>query len=274
MVNGILLRNAAIVLCVASMIFTMLLCIKFAETIYLKGLMALTGLALELMKFAIFPTAQALWQRAHQVIAILCAALGIALVTVSFIASVTFFSEADSAKHAEQLSQSEDYQLWHDQIASLSDRITLLHSSASKDLENGYRARANATLATLEEVERQRARVMSERPQQVTDAQSPIDARWIFSILALLMELSIITGLVAPRLLAQKRKRRPYLSKKKHTRTAPADGKAAGSKKQHRHEQSSPVDIKHLPEDGEGKNLYKTLGAQKGSSASQLAFNM
>lgn len=274
MVSGIALRSAAVVLCVVSTIYTMLLCINFAETVYLQGLMALTGFALELMKFAIFPTAQALWQRARQVTAILCAALGIALVTVSFIASVTFFSEVENVRQAEQLSQNADYQLWHDQLASLSDRITLLHSSASKDLENGYRARANATLATLDEVERQRARLMSERPQQVTDAQSPIDSRWIFRILALLIELCAITGLVVPRLLAQKRKRRHNLIKKKHTRTKPADGRAAGSKKQHRHEQSSPVDIKHLPEDGESKNLYKTLGAQKGSSASQLAFNM
>lgn len=274
MVNGMALRSAAIVLCAASAIYTMLLCINFAETIYLKGLMALTGFALELMKFAIFPTAQALWQRARQVTAILCAALGIALVTVSFIASVTFFSEAENARQVEQLSQNADYQLWHDQLVSLSDRITLLQRSASKDLENGYRARANSTLATLAEVERQRVSVMSERPQQVIDAQSPVDSRWIFSILAMLIELCAITGLVVPRLPAQKSKRRRNLGKKKRTRTEPADGKAGGSKKQHRHEQSSPVDIKHLPEDGESKNLYKTLGGQKGSSASQLAFNV
>ena len=275
---GIALRCAAALLCLVSAIYTMLLCLSFAETKLLQGLMAATGFALELMKFAIFPAVFVLWQRAHRTTSLLCALLGTALIAVSFAASVAFFSEAESTKATEQLNRSAEYQLWQNQLSSLSTRIALLQDSASRDLDNGYRSRANTTLAAIEKAERKRSSLMSQRPQQIVTPQLPIDSRLTYAVLALLIEICAIAGLTVPRLLSTKptrRKRRRDTTAKRRP-VEPSNGGNTGetgsnrgsgqTTKAHREDRSTAEKNR--------KDLYKTTGAQNGSPAPQMPLNL
>lgn len=60
----------AFALCIISATYTVLLCVTYADTPFLVGVNAATGLALELMKFSLFPAAMILWGRRRYFIAL------------------------------------------------------------------------------------------------------------------------------------------------------------------------------------------------------------
>lgn len=168
------LAVAALLLCGASITYTVLLCLTFADTTPMRLLAAGTGFALELVKFSLFPVGVALWQHRERLGALCCFALGTVLVAVSFLASVSFFDEATAAKASAALVGSTRYQAQQAQLEAVGERIALLQDSAARDLQHGYRARANDTLASLEEVERERKRLIAQLDAQPGNRWLPL----------------------------------------------------------------------------------------------------
>ncbi|MFI2811186.1 hypothetical protein [Microbulbifer sp. JSM ZJ756] len=191
----------ALALCTISAAYTVLFCVTFADTPFLVGVNAATGLALELMKFSLFPAALVLWVRRRYFIALACYVLGSTLVAISLAASWAYFSEAEDTKSSLQLSQSTSFKIWQDQVSAVSKQISLLQQSASKDLENGYRARANSTLAKLRDEERLRSKLIAEQPESTVSSAPPITLNLTQATLAALIELCAIAALMLSRLL-------------------------------------------------------------------------
>ncbi|WP_226703427.1 hypothetical protein [Microbulbifer elongatus] len=212
---------------------------------------AAAGLALELMKFSLFPAALTLWRHGRSLIALLCYTLGSTLVAASLAASWAYFSEAQDTKTSVQLSKSMNFKIWQDQVSAVSKQISLLQQSASKDLENGYRARANSTLAKLREQDRLRSQHLAGRPENIVSSAMPIEPKLMFAILATLIELCAIAALMLPRL----------LKRHQSTEIRPSANIKPDSGRSH-------------PETGPPKKPYKTLSSTYGSPAAQLQLNI
>ena len=241
----------AFALCIISATFTVLLCATYANTPFLTVVNAATGLALELMKFSLFPAALILWRRRRYLIALVCYTLGLTLVAVSLAASLAYFSEAEDTKSSQQLSQSVTFKVWQDQVSAVSKQISLLQQSASKDLENGYRARANSTLTKLRDEERLRSKLIAEQPESTVSSAPAIKSNLIGATLATLIELCAIAALMLSRLL-------------KDHQTAEISPSA----------NIAPEPVKSQPKASVDKKLYKTLSPTSDSPGAQLALKI
>jgi len=195
-----ILRVAALLLCSASIIYTVLLCMTFADTPGLQAVAAGTGLALELVKFALFPIGLTLWRKQKRFAASASTALGALLLAMSYSASVSFFAEANDARDSRKLAHTTAHRAWEAQLTAISERITLLQQSAAVDLENGYRARANDTLTRLSKAEQERALLLTESPVAQGQSTQPIRPQVLYSIVAALIELCAIAALVLPQM--------------------------------------------------------------------------
>jgi len=192
------LAVAALLLCGASITYTVLLCLTFADTTPMRLLAVGTGFALELVKFSLFPVGVALWQCRRRLASLCCYSLGLVLVAVSFLASVSFFDEVTEAKASAALAGSARYQARQAQLEAAGERIALLQDSAARDLEHGYRARANATLAALEAVERERDQLIAQLEAKPASAGEPVAPALVYSVLAALIEVCAVAALVLP----------------------------------------------------------------------------
>lgn len=192
------LAVAALLLCGASITYTVLLCLTFADTTPMRLLAASTGFALELVKFSLFPVGVALWQHRQRLAALSCFSLGTVLVSVSFLASVSFFDEAAAAKASAALAGSTRYQVQQAQLEAIGKRIVLLQESAARDIEHGYRARANDTLESLEEVEQERKQLVTQLAAKPGNTGKPVAPGLVYSILAALIEVCAVAALVLP----------------------------------------------------------------------------
>ncbi|GAB2514538.1 hypothetical protein GCM10008940_16270 [Microbulbifer agarilyticus] len=143
------------------------------------------------------------------------------------------------------------FKIWQDQVSAVSKQISLLQQSASKDLANGYRARANSTLAKLRDEERLRSKLIAEPPKSTVSSAPPLTSNLIQATLAALIELCAIAALMLPRQL-------------KDHQSADISPSA----------NIEPEPVKRQPKADADKKLYKTLSPTSDSPAAQLALNI
>lgn len=143
------------------------------------------------------------------------------------------------------------FKIWQDQVSAISKKISLLQQSASKDLENGYRARANSTLAKLRDEERLRSKLIEEQPESTVSSTPPIKSNLIPAVLATLIELCSVAALMLHRLLKDR----------KSTEIGPSAN-------------IEPELAKRKPKADANKKLYKTLSPPSDSPVAQLALNI